>query len=41
LFYGSLGAAMKVANAQPADMQASLYLATENDVVAFLDLVDG
>jgi hypothetical protein len=41
LFYGSLGSAMKVANAQPAEMQAGLYLATDNDVVAFLDLVEG
>ncbi len=40
LFYGSLGEAMALAAGQPVDVQAGLYLATENDVVGFLDLVD-
>jgi hypothetical protein len=38
LFYGPLGEAMEIAARQPEDVQAGLYLATENDVVAFLDL---
>jgi hypothetical protein len=41
LFYGPLGEAMAIANAQPAEIQAGLYLATENDVVAYLDLAEG
>lgn len=41
LFYGPLGEALALAAAQPVDLQAGLYLATENDVVAFLDLVEG
>ncbi|TFI60050.1 hypothetical protein E2493_02040 [Sphingomonas parva] len=38
LFYGSLDEALAVARQQPADVQAGLWLATDNDVVAFLDL---
>lgn len=38
LFYGPMGEALQVAAQQPEDMQAGLYLATENDVVAYLDL---
>jgi hypothetical protein len=38
LFYGPLGEALAVARQQPEDVQAGLWLATENDVVAFLDL---
>jgi hypothetical protein len=41
LFYGPLGEAMVIANAQPEEVQAGLYLATENDVVAYLDLAEG
>lgn len=41
LFYGSLGKAMEIAGEQPADVQAGLYIATENDVVAYLDLAGG
>jgi hypothetical protein len=40
LFYGPLGEAMLIAAQQPEDMQAGLYLATENDVVAYLDLTE-
>lgn len=40
LFYGPLGEAMAIAAAQPEDMQAGLYLATENDVAAYLDVAD-
>lgn len=41
LFYGPLGDALAVARRQPEDVQAGLWLATENDVVAFLDLDEG
>jgi hypothetical protein len=38
LFYGPLGEALTIAAQQEEDVQAGLYLATENDVVAYLDL---
>jgi hypothetical protein len=38
LFYGPLGEALRIAAQQSEDVQGGLYLATENDVVAFLDL---
>lgn len=38
LFYGSMSEALAVARQQSEDVQAGLWLATENDVVAFLDL---
>ena len=41
LFYGPLAEALAVARAQPEALQAGLWLATENDVVAFLDLEQG
>jgi len=41
LFYGPLGEAMAVAAAQPEDVQDGLFIATDNDVVAWLDLVEG
>jgi hypothetical protein len=40
LFYGTLGEAMGIAANQPHELQPGLYLATENDVVAYLDLID-
>ncbi|HEX7783842.1 MAG TPA: hypothetical protein VF509_13615 [Sphingobium sp.] len=40
LFYGPLSEALQIAGQQPEEVQAGLYLATENDVVAFLDLDD-
>ena len=40
LFYGPLGEAIAIARRQPADMQEGLYIATDNDVIAFLDLMD-
>lgn len=40
LFYGSLAEATALAEQQPEEVQAHLWLATENDVVAFLDLDD-
>ncbi|WP_120078219.1 hypothetical protein [Aurantiacibacter odishensis] len=39
LFYGPLAEAMRIANAQPEDVQEGLYIATDNDVVAWLDLI--
>ncbi|WP_066516699.1 hypothetical protein [Sphingobium cloacae] len=41
LFYGPLDEALRIAGAQPADVQDGLFLATDNDVVAYLDLIDG
>ncbi|WCM29413.1 hypothetical protein NDN01_11235 [Sphingomonas sp. QA11] len=41
LFYGPLGEAMAIAAAQPEEVQAGLFLATDNDVVAYLDLIEG
>lgn len=41
IFYGPLSEALAVARRQPEDVQAGLWLATENDVVAFLDLDEG
>jgi hypothetical protein len=41
LFYGPLGEALGVAAAQPADVQEGLFIATDNDVVAYLDLIEG
>jgi len=40
LFYGPLGEALALAAGQPEEIQSGLYLQTENDVVAFLDLAD-
>ena len=41
LFYGPLAEAMAMAEAQPAHIQDGLFLATDNDVVAWVDLKDG
>ncbi len=41
LFYGPLSRAMEIAAAQPESVQDGLYLATDNDVVAYLDLLEG
>ena len=41
LFYGSLAEALELAAAQSEDVQEGLFLATDNDVVAYLDLVEG
>lgn len=38
LFYGPLAEAMAIAAAQPADVQAALWIATDNDVAHYLDL---
>jgi len=41
LFYGPLAEALDIAAAQPEAVQNGLYLATDNDVVAYLDLRAG
>jgi hypothetical protein len=41
LFYGPLDEALEMAAAQTEDVQHGLYLATDNDVVAYLDLIAG
>lgn len=40
LLYGPLAAAMALAAQQPAEIQCDLYIATDNDVVAYLDLAE-
>ncbi|MXO71468.1 hypothetical protein [Alteraurantiacibacter buctensis] len=40
VFYGPLSEAMRLAGQQPEEVQAGLFIATDNDVVAWLDLVD-
>lgn len=40
LFYGPLAEAMAIGRAQPAEIQPSLYVATDNDVIRFLDLLE-
>ena len=40
LIYAPLAQALHLASQQPADMQESLFIATDNDVVAYLDLVE-
>ena len=41
LVYGTLAAALALAAQQPEDVQDGLFIATDNDVVAYLDLIDG
>lgn len=40
LFYGSFSEAMQIAAQQPEDVQDGLFLATDNDVVAYIDLIE-
>lgn len=40
LMYGPLSEALRVAEQQPEDVQDGLFLATDNDVVAYLDLIE-
>jgi len=40
LFYGPLAEAARIAESQPEEVQQGLFLATDNDVVAWLDLAD-
>ncbi|MFM2301773.1 MAG: hypothetical protein RLZZ84_1509 [Pseudomonadota bacterium] len=39
LFYGPLTQAMDLAAQQPAEVQDGLFIATDNDVVAYIDLI--
>lgn len=41
LFYGPLSRALQIAAEQPEAVQDGLYIATDNDVVAYLDLIEG
>jgi hypothetical protein len=38
LFYGPLAEALHIAAQQPEHVQEGLFIATDNDVVAYLDL---
>ncbi|WP_374411000.1 hypothetical protein [Novosphingobium colocasiae] len=40
LFYGPLSEAMALAARQSEDVQDGLFIATDNDVIAWLDLVE-
>lgn len=39
LMYGSLAEALAMAAQQGHDVQAGLFIATDNDVIAYLDLI--
>ncbi len=41
LLYGSLAEALAMAAQQSQDVQEGLFIATDNDVVAYLDLIEG
>jgi len=41
LCYAPLAEALAIAAAQPEEVQQGLFLATDNDVVAYLDLLGG
>lgn len=41
LFYGPLTEAMAIAATEPEEVQDGLFIATDNDVVAYLDLLEG
>ena len=41
LLYGPLDEALAMAATFPDEIQAELYLATDNDVVAYLELIAG
>ena len=41
ILYGTLAQALAAAERQPEDIQAGLFLQTSNDVVAYLDFLDG
>lgn len=40
LCYGPLSHALALAAAQPVEVQEGLFIATDNDVVAYLDLLE-
>lgn len=39
LMYGPLSEALRMAELQPEEVQDGLFIATDNDVVAYLDLI--
>jgi len=39
LFYGTLADALAIAEREPPDIQDGLFIATDNDVIAYLDLM--
>jgi hypothetical protein len=41
LLYGTLAEALAAAAEQPEEVQAGLFLQTSNDVVAYLDFLEG
>jgi len=41
ILYGTLAQALAAAAEQPEEIQAGLFLQTSNDVVAYLDFVNG
>ena len=41
LIYGTLAEALALAAEQPEEVQDGLFIATDNDVVAYLDLLEG
>lgn len=41
LLYGPLAEALRVAAEQPEEVQEGLFIATDNDVIAYLDLIAG
>ena len=41
ILYGTLAEALAAAAEQPAEIQEGLFLQTSNDVVAYLDFIEG
>ena len=41
ILYGTLAQALAAAAAQPEEIQAGLFLQTNNDVVAYLEFLEG
>ena len=41
LIYGTLAQSLALAAEQPEEVQDGLFIATDNDVVAYLDLIEG
>jgi hypothetical protein len=41
LFYGPLLEALNIAAQQPEAVQDGLFIATDNDVIAYLDMTEG
>lgn len=41
ILYGSLSEALERAAQEPEEVQDGLFIATDNDVIAYLDLIEG